>query len=108
MSGLFRVTVRRVVFAWGVLLCVAGLILPNSNLHFRLRRFDAYLLGAMCVTLLVLSPIALIRYFNQAWRRVREVPNRSAYVAWLGLESLAATALLAGLLYEAVLTLGAR
>lgn len=108
MQLLPRVTVRRILFAWAVLLSGAGLILPNASLHSRLRGFDGYLFVAMCVTLLVLSPIALFRYFNEAWRRVGEVPNRSAYVAWLGLESVAATALLAGLLYEAILTLGSR
>ena len=53
--------------------------------------------------LLAATPIALFDYFNRQWRRVGSVPNRAAYVLWLSLESIAATAVV-GLLAYALVT----
>ena len=60
-------------------------------------------MAAGYATLLVGTPIALITYFNRAWRRAGMVPNRAAYVIWLSLESIAAVGLLGVLAYPAII-----
>jgi hypothetical protein len=53
-------------------------------------------MGAICCALLfIATPIALVTYFNRAWRKVGSVPNRAAYVIWLGVETVAAVGILA-------------
>jgi hypothetical protein len=54
-------------------------------------------------TLLIGTPIALINYFNRAWRRVGTVPNTTVYVVWLSLESIAAVGFLGLLAYSAIM-----
>ena len=60
-------------------------------------------MAAGYVTFLISTPIALIGYFNRAWRRVGAVPNTTAYVLWLSLESIAGAGVLGLLLYSAIM-----
>lgn len=53
-------------------------------------------------TLLIGTPIALINYFNRAWRGVDTVPNTTVYVVWLSPESIAAVGFLGLLAYSAI------
>ena len=48
------------------------------------------------------TPVALATYFCRAWRRVSTVPNRTAYVIWMSLESVAGAGLLGVLAYATV------
>ena len=66
------------------------------------------IVAAGYVTLLIATPIALVSYFNRAWRRVRTVPNTTVYVIWLSLESIAALGFLVLLAYSAMLFAAAR
>jgi len=43
--------------------------------------------------------VSLYRYFSRAWRNRRRVPNRTEYVVWLGLETLAAVGVVIAVLY---------
>lgn len=97
MRNLLRI--RNVVLAGVLLLGAAAYVLPNTPQHSPLRAFDKLYLGAVVVTLFVLSPIALFRYFREAWGRMREVPNRSTYAVWLSFESCAALAFVTLLIY---------
>ena len=53
--------------------------------------------------LLIGTAIALINYFNRAWRRVGTVPNTAVHVIWLSLESITAAGFLGLLAYSAIM-----
>src|SRR5690242_6495523 len=90
---LSRVTLGKVALAWGVGLWCAAIVLPNHDSHTRAHpavgAVTAFVWGLLCIGTL----IALVNYFNRGWRRAATVPNRIAYVIWMGLESLAGVGL---------------
>ncbi len=96
---LSRVTLGKVAFAWAIFLWCAGMVLPNLNLHTRAHPVVKAVTAVVYTLFLIGTPIALTTYFNQAWRRVATVPNRTAYVIWLTLESIAGAGLLGILAY---------
>lgn len=99
----FRLTLGKVTVAGFVFLWAAALILPNLDSHARVHPAVKVIVTVYLALLLGATPIALVDYFNRQWRRVRSVPNRSAYVLWLSLESIAAMGVL-GLLAYALVT----
>ena len=99
---LSRLTLGRVVAAWLVFLWLAGLVLPNLDSHAQVHPAVKAIVAAGFATLLVGTPMALATYFNRAWRRVGTVPNRTAYVVWLSLESIAGIGILGILVYATV------
>jgi hypothetical protein len=103
-----RLTLGRIVLAWFAFLWIASLVLPNLDSHARAHPAAKAIVGTGYVTLFIATPIALFRYFNGAWRKVRTVPNTTAYMIWLSLESVAALGFLVLLAYSAVLFAGAR
>jgi hypothetical protein len=103
-----RLTLGKVALAWIVFLWGAALVLPNLDFHAQAHPAVKAILATGYATLLLGTPIALIAYFNQAWRRVDTVPNTTTYVIWLSLESIAAVGLLGVLAYPAVLFVVAR
>jgi len=105
---LSRLKPGRVVLAWMGFLWCAALVLPNLDSHTKANPAVKALVAAGYVTLLIATPIALINYFNRAWRRVGMVSNKTVYVFWLSLESIAATGLLAVLVYPAIVFAVAR
>jgi len=102
LSGL---TLGRVALAWFVFLWGAALFLPNLDSHAQVHPAVKAIVAAGYVTLLVSTPVALINYFNWAWRRVGVVPNTTVYVIWLSLESIAALSFLGVLACSAVMFL---
>jgi hypothetical protein len=100
---LSRLTLGRVALAWFAFLWIAALILPNLGSHAQAHPATKAIVAAGYVTLLISTPIALIGYFNRAWRRVGAVPNTTAYVIWLSLESIAGAGVLGLLLYSAIM-----
>ena len=100
---LSRLTLGRVALAWFAFLWIAALILPNLDSHAQAHPAAKAIAAAGYATLLVTTPIALIRYFNRAWRRVSTVENKIVYVIWLSLESTAAVCVLGLLAYSAFL-----
>jgi hypothetical protein len=105
---LSRLTLGKVALAWIVFLWGAALVLPNLDSHAQAHPAVRAIVAAGYATLLVGTPIALITYFNRAWRRVGTVPNTTVYVIWLSLESIAAVGFLAALAYPDVLFAVAR
>ena len=102
-----RVTLGKIALAWAALLFAAALILPNLTLHTRSRPAVMVVIAAYWVMLLIGTPIALIDYFNRAWRKLDATPNRATYILWLSLESVAGAGFLAMLLYATIMAVGA-
>jgi predicted alpha/beta hydrolase len=71
--------------------------------------FLSLIVAAMTATRAYLFPITLVwivstvivipLHFYRAWRRWRDVPNKRQYAAWVGLETLAALALIGLFVY---------
>ena len=99
---LSRLTLGRVVVAWLVFLWCAGLVLPSLDSHAQVHPAVKPIVAGGFATLLVGTPIALATYFSRAWRRVGTVPNRTAYVVWLSLESIAGIGVIGILVYATV------
>lgn len=101
--ALRRLTLGKVALAWIAFLWGAALVLPNLDSHAQAHPAVKVILAVGYALLLVGTPIALIAYFNRAWRRVDTVPNTITYVVWLSLESVGAAGLLGVLAYPVVL-----
>ena len=99
---LSRVTLGKIALAWGVFLWCAALVLPNLDLHTRARPVVKAVIVVVYTLYIIGTPIALATYFNQAWRRVSTVPNRTAYIIWMSLETVAGAGLLGVLAYATV------
>jgi|GEM_PF-2959711 len=97
-----RITVGRIALAWGIFLWCAAMVLPNLDLHTRAHPVVKAIIVVVYTLYLIGTPIALATYFNRAWRRASTVPNRTAYVIWMSLESVAGAGLLAVLGYATV------
>jgi hypothetical protein len=99
---LSRVTIGKIAFAWAVFLSCAGMVLPNLDSHTRVHPVVKAIIAIVYTVFLIGTPIALAAYFNRAWRRVATAPNRTAYVIWMSLESIAGAGLLGILVYATV------
>ncbi len=99
---LTRVTVGKIALAWAVFLWCAAMVLPNLGSHVSAHLVVKVIVGFVYTLFLIGTPVALANYFNRAWRRVSIVPNRTTYVLWLGLESIAGAGLLGILAYETI------
>jgi hypothetical protein len=99
---LSRVTLGKIALAWAVFLWCAAMVLPDLNLHTRAHPVVKAIVLVVYTLYIIGTPIALATYFNRAWRRVSAVPNRTAYVIWMSLESIAGAGLLGALAYATV------
>jgi hypothetical protein len=100
--ALSRVTLGRIAFAWAVFLWCAGLVLPNLDSHTRAHPIVKVVIAVVYIMFFIWTPIALVTYFSRSWRRVAAVPNRTAYVIWMSLETVAGAGLLGILAYAMV------
>lgn len=100
---LSRLTLGRIAFAWAIFLWSAALVLPLLDSHTRAHPLVKAVVAVVYASFFIGTPIALATYFNHAWRRVSAVPNRTTYVIWLSLESIAAMGFL-GLLAYTIIT----
>jgi hypothetical protein len=66
-------------------------------LHLKQVKWGPILLGGWLIILL--SVVMVFVYLYRAWRRVGAVPNKSAYIAWLSIESVFALAAVAGIVW---------
>ena len=57
------------------------------------------LLEVVVVLLLVTTPFVVYQYFDSAWWKAASAPNKTAYVIWVGLETVAAVTVTCALLY---------
>jgi len=99
---LSRITISRIALAWVVLLFCAALILPNLDSHTRSLPVVKAIVAIPYTIFFIVTPIALVTYFNRAWRRVSSVPNRTEYVVCLSLESIAGAGVLGFFAYLTV------
>jgi hypothetical protein len=99
---LSRITLGKIAFAWALFLWCAGMVLPNLDSHTRAQPVVKAIVAVVYTMFLIGTPIALATYFNRAWRRVAAVPNRTAYLIWMSLESIAGAGLLGILAYATV------
>jgi hypothetical protein len=97
-----RLTLGKIALAWAVLLWTAALVLPQLGPQAQAHPIVKSVVAVLFSLLLIGTPVALIRYFNRAWRRVDAVPNRVAYVTWLSLETIAGAGLVGMLGYAAI------
>jgi hypothetical protein len=93
-------TLGRIAFAWAIFLWGAALVLPQLDSHTRTHPAVKAIVAVVYALFLIGTSIALATYFNRAWRRVGTVPNRTAYVVWLSLESIAGMGVLGILAYS--------
>jgi Mg2+/citrate symporter len=89
-----KIASASVIFLW-----CAGMVLPNLDSHTRAHPVVKAIIAIVYSMFLIGTPIALATYFNRAWRRVATVPNRTSYVIWMSVESIAAGGLLGILAY---------
>ncbi len=99
---LSRVTLGKVAVGWAIFLWCAAMVLPNLDSHARANPVIKAVVAVVYALFLIGTPVALVAYFNRAWRRVATVPNRTAYVIWLSLESIAGVGLLGILAYATI------
>jgi hypothetical protein len=99
---LSRITLGKIAFGWAIFLWCAGMVLPNLDSHARAHPVVRAIIAVVYGMFLIGTPIALATYFNRAWRRVSIVPNRTAYLIWMSLESIAGAGLLGILAYATV------
>lgn len=97
-----RVTVGRITIAWAILLWCSAVVLPNLDSQTRVHPVVKAIVAVVYPLLLIGTPITLVRYFIRAWRRATAVPNRTEYLIWISLESVAGAGLLGILLYATV------
>jgi hypothetical protein len=92
---LSRLTLGKIALAWAVLLLIAALVLPQLGPHAQAHPTVKASVAIQFTVLAIGTAIALITYFNRALRRTAGVPNRTAYVIWMSLESIAAVGVVA-------------
>lgn len=97
-----RITLSRIALGWAVFLLCAAFILPNLDSHTRSLPVLKAIAAIPYTMFFMITPIALVTYFSRAWRRVSSVPNRTEYVLWLSLESIAGAGVLGFLAYVTV------
>ncbi len=77
-----------------VLLAAAWLLPPLDSPRIEPHPVAAAVVVAACALFLIITCISLYRYFRAAWSKWRTVPNRTEYVVWISLETLAAIAVI--------------
>jgi hypothetical protein len=100
---LSRLTLGKIALAWFVFLLVAAWVLPPLDSHQRVPPAVKGVAAVVCGLFIIGTLIALTTYFTRAWRKLGTVPNRSAYMTWLGLETIAALFVLCGLAYSTII-----
>ena len=65
---LSRVTLGKIAFGWAIFLWCAGMVLPNLDSHTRAHPVVKVIIGVVYLMFLIWTPIALVAYFNRAWR----------------------------------------
>jgi hypothetical protein len=99
---LSKLTLGRVAIAWAVFLIGAAVALPPIDSRTPVHPAVTVIVFICCALLLIATPIAVFTYFNQAWRKIGSVPNKSAYAIWLGLESIVAVSILSTTAYAVI------
>jgi hypothetical protein len=95
---LSRPKLAHVALGWLVFLIGAAWFLPPLDSYIRPKAAMRGLLLACCTVLVIATVVGTFRYFTEAWRKARTVANRTAYILWISLETLAAVVLLAAAL----------
>lgn len=78
-----------------ILLIGAAWVLPPLDSRMPLTAVTRVLILACCTVLVLATCVGTVRYSRHGWSKARTVPNRTGYVTWLILETLAALLVLA-------------
>jgi hypothetical protein len=89
---------KYVVGAWLIFLFCAAWLLPPLDSRVATNALLRNVMLACCVVLGLATCIGTLRYFKDAWSRAGSVPNRTAYIAWIGLQTLAAVLVMVAVL----------
>ena len=81
----------------------AAWFLPPLDSHVRVQPAVKAAFAVASVLLLVGTLIALMAYFTRAWRKLGTVANKTEYMVWVGLETIAALSVLFGFVYSSVI-----
>jgi hypothetical protein len=103
-----RLTLGRIAIGWFVFLLGAALLLPPLDSHASAQPTVKVAFAVIGTLFVIGTLVALMSYFMQAWKRLGTVPNRTAYMVWVGLETFAALFVLFGLAYSTVIFAGTR
>jgi len=79
---------------WALILGTAAFTLPCTD-----SNVIVFAITGLMLVWLALSVAALFFHFFRAWRRVSAVPNKTAYIAWLSIESAFALVAVAGIVW---------
>jgi hypothetical protein len=94
LNACFTIETRTLALGWLIFLIGAAWLLPPLDSHIRPKAATRGFILACCSLLLFATCVGILRYFADAWKRARTASNRTAYIVWLSLETLAAVALL--------------
>ena len=82
---------------WVIILLLAAVFLPHD-----VPNVVAYPIILLLAIWFLLSVVAVFFYLYRAWRRIGDVSNKVAYIAWLSIESAFALAAVAGIVWFCV------
>ena len=99
---LSRIRLGRIAFWWAIFLWCMGMVLPNLDSRTQAHPAVKAITAVVYSSFIVGTPIVLAIYFARAWRRVTAVPNRTEYVIWMSLESIAGAGVFGFLIYAIV------
>lgn len=85
------------LLGWFVFLLGAALLLPPLDSHASAQPTVKAAFAVVGALFVIGTLVALMSYFMRAWQRLGTVPNRTAYMVWVGLETVAALFVLFGL-----------
>lgn len=86
-----RLTLGKVAIGWILFLWGAAVLIPS---HPAAPSSLAGLVLGVFGILLLATAVAAFRYFKKAWEKSRSVSDRTAYVLWVGLETIVAVGLI--------------
>ncbi len=89
-----RLKLTHVAFGWMAFLVGAAWLLPPLDSHLSTNAAMRILILACSTVLVVATCIAAVRHFIDAWSKVRAASNKTAYAAWISLETLVAVVVL--------------
>jgi quinol-cytochrome oxidoreductase complex cytochrome b subunit len=98
-----RLTLGGIAVGWFVFLLGAAFLLPPLDSHASVQPTVKAAFAVIGALFVIGTLVALMSYFMQAWQRLSTVPNRTAYMVWIGLETVAALFVLFGLAYSTVI-----
>lgn len=89
---------KYIAVGWLIFLIGAAWLLPPLDSRTATNAALRVSMLVCCVVLVIATCLATLQYFKDAWGKAGSAPNRNAYIAWIGLETLTAFVVLAAVL----------